>query len=323
MLELNSKDVRFLARMGARGTLGQVLFDYLKDGNEAYLLSADLATASGFERISRNFPDRVINVGIAEQNMLGIAAGMACADIPIVATSWAMFSVVRAADQVRNYMGYMRKNIKLIGMDSGFMQSKFSYSHSNPPDIAFIRSIPGIAILSPCDGVEIYKVMQEALKHNGPVYIRLTGDSYVKPIYSSGNIDFKIGGSVTLKKGQDIAIVATGNIVSNAISASTLLEENYGISVEVIDMYSVEPLDYDKLKELMGFKYIITLEEHLKRGGLGSAISEFFVGKEFHPQIINLGVDNFYPPNGSVEFVEEECGISVDQIVKKVICLMR
>ena len=130
------------------------LLEAMKKDDKIVVLDADLANCIKSAPIHKAFPERAFNVGIAEQNMIGIAAGLAGEGTPVIATTWAMFASVRIADQVRNFMGFMQKNIKLIGMDSGFVQSRFSYSHANPPDIAIMRAIPGITIVSPCDGIE-------------------------------------------------------------------------------------------------------------------------------------------------------------------------
>lgn len=303
--------------MGARGTLGQVIFDCLKDQKELYAVTADLAHASGFDRISQEFPDNLVNVGIAEQSLVGVAAGLANTGKPVIATSWAMFTSTRVADQVRNYMGFMQANVKLVGMDSGFMQSCFSYSHTNPPDIAIMRAIPGIVILSPCDGVEIYKAVQAAIEYNGPVYIRLTGDTLMPIIHKTGDFDFEIGKAIKLKEGNDVAIVATGNIVKTALDVSEKLQEK--ISCAVIDMHTIKPLDEQMLMELSKYKMIITLEEHLKNGGLGSAIAEFYADKIEHPRHIIMGVDDYYPLSGTPEYVQEQCELKVNQVAQRII----
>lgn len=319
MLPFESKTVRFLARMGARGVLGQAVYDYVSDGNDLFAVSADLAHASDFDRLIRDYPDKVVNVGIAEQNLIGVSAGLSRGGIPVVATSWAMFTSARVADQVRNFMGYMQSNVKLIGMDSGFAQSRFSYSHSNPPDIAIMRAIPGITIISPCDGVEIYRAVYAALYHAGPVYIRLTGSgSGLLPIvYQDFEDGFQIGKANILREGTDAAIIACGNIVGNALRASDILKEK-GISVKVVDMHTIAPLDREALDELKKYRLIVTAEEHLLHGGLGSAVAGYYADSAVRPKHIMLGVDNLYPAPGSIKYVEEMTGLLPRQIADQV-----
>ncbi len=313
MLTLNTRTIRFLSRMGARGSLGQAVYDYAKDGNDFFAVSADLAHASGFDRIMKEFPDHFVDVGIAEQNLIGISAGLARTGIPVIATTWAMFATVRVADQIRNFMGYMQNNVKLIGMDSGFVQSRFSYSHSNPPDIALIRAIPGITILSPCDGLEIYLAVYAALKFSGPVYIRLTGSDLLPIIHKNPETKFEIGKSIELLEGEDVAIVATGNIVKNALDAARLLEKD-GLSLEVVDMHTIRPLDQVMLNKIRNVKLLVTVEEHFKSGGFGSAIAEYYCSDSKHPRILMLGVNSCYPPPGRIEYTERYSGLAPDQI---------
>lgn len=318
MLNLDSKAIRFLARMGARGCLGQAVYDYARDGKDFFALSADLSHASGFDRLKCEFPEKFVNVGIAEQNLIGISAGLAYMGLPVIATTWAMFAVVRAADQVRNFMGFMQKNIKLVGMDSGFAQSRFGYSHSNPPDIAFMRCIPGVVILSPCDGIEIYKAIYAAMEFDGPVYIRLTGGQSLPMIHKNPEFEYKIGKAITLCDGTDVAIVATGNAVKNALAACKALNE-HGISVKVIDMHTIHPLDTGILDTMKNMQLIVTVEEHLKNGGMGSAVAEYYSSYGIKARQIIMGVDDYYPNPGQMEYIEKNTGISAEQIVETIL----
>ncbi|WP_285824210.1 transketolase family protein [Schaedlerella arabinosiphila] len=314
MLLMDKKVIRFLARMGARGSLGQALFDYAADDNDFFAVSADLAHASGYDRIIKNYPERFVDVGIAEQNLIGVSGGLAKSGIPVVATTWAMFASARVADQVRNFMGYMQLNIKLVGMDSGLIQSRFSYSHANPPDISIMRAIPGIVILSPCDGIEIYKAVYAAMKFKGPVYIRLTGGDLLPIIHKDSDFEFKIGKAITIKEGDDVVFISCGTILSNVLKAADMLE-NMNISVKVIDMHTISPLDIDILDEISNCKLLVTVEEHLLQGGLGSAIAEYYIQKKIRPQQLMLGVNNIYTQPGTINFVQEKMGLLPEQIV--------
>lgn len=319
MLEINSKNIRFLARMGARGVLGQAVYDYICDGNDVYVVSADLARASGFDRIKKYFPDNLINVGIAEQNMIGVSAGLSSTGTPVIATTWATFSSVRAADQIRNFMGFMKSNIKLIGLESGLAGAEFGYTHSNCPDISFIRSIPDIKILCPCDGAEIYQMIYYALEYQGPVYIRLTGKSTLPVIYRESNYKYVPDKSCIVKKGKDTVIIASGTVVDNAMSASEFLE-NDNISAEVIDMHTIVPLDIEIIEYCRKFDTVFVLEDHLITGGLYSSISEYICclkGKN-KPRVIPLGISNGYIAAGSQQYAEKICGIDAYSIAKKI-----
>jgi transketolase len=299
--------------MGSRGVLGQVIYDLACEGYDFYAVTADLSHASGFDRLEKSFPDKLVNVGIAEQNLIGVAAGLAASGTPVVATTWAMFASSRVADQVRNYMGYMQRNIKLIGMDSGFVQSRFSYSHTNPPDIAIMRTIPGITILSPCDGVEIYSAIYAALKIDGPVYIRLTGDTTLPIVHRENEFKYEIGKSIVLQEGKKIAILATGNVVRNAIEAAQILKEKK-LDITVADVHTICPIDTKLLNELISYDLVVTVEEHMIQGGFGSSVAEFYAKQKKRPQVVLLGVDNQFTVSGSVQFEHNCFGLLPEQI---------
>lgn len=317
MLEMNSRTIRFLSRMGARGVLGQTVYDYVEDGKDLYVMSADLARASGFDRVRNKYSDRIINVGIAEQNMIGMAAGLSAAGTPVIATTWATFASARVADQVRNFMGFMRANIKLVGMDSGLAASRFGYTHSNSPDIAIMRAIPGIKVISPCDGLEIYMLIKMAIEYDGPVYIRLTDKANLPVIYKEPGISFEIGRANRLQEGKDIAIIACGTIIQNVLEASAQLKEK-GLSVKVIDMHTIVPLDLEALEDALGCSMIVTVEDHLRVGGLGSAVSEYLVQKKSHPSLLMLGIENGYLPAGRQSWAEQICGLDSTSIADRI-----
>lgn len=317
MLEINSKTVRFLSRMGSRGVLGQFVYDYAKENKEIFVMSADLARASGFDRVKENYPDIVINTGIAEQNMVGMAAGLSATGIPVVATTWATFASARVADQVRNFMGFMKANIKLIGMDSGLAASRFGYTHTNPPDLAFMRAIPGIKVISPCDGLEIYKAMEAALEYKGPVYIRLTDKTPLPIIYKEPDFYYELGKAITVKEGKDIAVIACGTVIHNAVEAAALLGKK-GVFPRIIDMHTLVPLDTTILEDLAEYELVVTVEDHLREGGLGTAVSEFFAQKKNHPRVLALGIEDGYIPAGRQCWAEKICGLDSISISQKV-----
>lgn len=302
--------------MGARGSLGQAVYDYIESGNDCFLVSADLMHASGFDRVLQKYPDKCVDVGIAEQNLIGVSAGLSRNSMPVVATTWAMFAAIRALDQVRNFMGYMQSNVKLIGMDSGLAKTNFGYSHSNPPDITVMRAIPGITILSPCDGVQIYQSIISALDMKGPVYVRLPGGNSLPPIYDE-NYRFEIGESDVLEDGEDVAIIATGGAVPNALKVIKTLKEA-GLSVKLVNMHTINPLDSETLDELADYPMVFTVEDHLLNGGLGSSVSEYYSSRSDKPRILSIGIKNEYTPSGTKEYVEDLYGLSPQKIAERI-----
>jgi transketolase len=317
MMEMNSKNARFLARLGSRGVLGQAVLDSAADGKSFFAASADLGRTSGFSRFAEIYPQRYINVGIAEQNLIGVAAGLSADGTPVVATSFAMFASFHCADSVREFLGYMRRNIKLIGLDSGMAQSTGGYSHANPQDISFMRAIPGLTVLSPCDGVELYLAFKAAMEMDGPVYIRLTGDKILPIIHRSGEVQFQIGKGIELQTGNDIAIVSCGSILSEALKAAEVLEEK-GISSTVVDMHTIKPLDTETLDRLVKYKLVVTIEEHGVIGGLGGAVAEHLSEKRNAPPILRLGAADVLPKAGSYAFALEQYNLKAVQLAESI-----
>ena len=315
-MEMNSRNLRFLSRMGARGAFGQAVYDMAKSGEDFFAASADLGHASGFDRLIKEFPEKYVNVGIAEQNLLGVAAGLAKDGTPVVATTWAPFASMRCADQVRNYMGYMNLNIKLVGLDSGMIQSSFGGSHYGIEDLAVMRSIPNLMILSPCDGQEIYQAVWSMMWHNGPVYLRLTGGG-VLPVIHKEATDFVIGEPEILKPEGDILLLATGTIMQETLKAAELLlKEN--IECAVANIHTIKPLDLKKLDFAERYSLIVTVEEHSIYGGLGGMVAEALALREKKPPHLILGIPDCYPHPGTYEYVLDSCGLTAEKIAGQV-----
>ncbi len=317
MLEICSKSIRFLSRMGFRGVLGQAVLDMAEAGKDFFAVSADLGEASGFERLMSQYPERFINTGIAEQNLIGVSAGLSSNGIPVIATTWAMFAALRCADQLRNFMGYMQRNIKLVGMDSGMSQTRSSYSHCNPQDIAYLRAVPGLTILSPCDGQETYKAIWAAMEMEGPVYIRLTGDLLAPVIYKEDFGGYCMGKAIQVRQGEDIAIIGCGAVLAEALKAVELLEEA-GISCAVIDMHTIKPLDTGALDKLTAHKLVVTVEEHSIIGGLGGAVAEYFSQDRNAPPVLRLGANDVFPKSGSYQYGLRQYGLTGPQIADSI-----
>lgn len=321
MLNNSRRSINFLSHMGARGCLGQAVLDYSDSGGRFFATTADLARAAGFDRLQKKYPDRLINTGIAEQNLIGVSAGLATQDCPVIAATWSTFAACRDLDQVRNYMGFMRKNVKLVGMDSGLVNSRFGYSHANPNDLAIMASIPGIQILAPCDGIEIYECIIHALSTDEPCYIRLTGGEFLAPVHSEG-FEYDISHAEVLLNGKDAAIIATGSIIHEAMKAADELLKK-GIETTVINMHSIKPFDYEVLEKISDRKIIISLEEHSKIGGLGSIISTYFAKKRKHPIFFCMGIEDIFSRPSSYEYAIIENELDAGSIVQKMLQLLK
>lgn len=314
---MDSKMIRFLSHMGARGAFGEAIYSLAEAGENFWAVSADLGEASGFRRFEKVCPDKSINIGIAEQNLVGVAAGLAKDKTPVVATTYAPFASMRCADQIRNYMGYMKLNIKMVGLDSGMIQAKFGASHYGIEDMGLLRMIPNIIVISPADGWEIYEAVHAMIKYNGPVYLRLTGGQRLPIIYRDTDVKYEIGKANFIKRGSDIAFIAAGTVLAEALKAAGELEAE-GVSCSVVDMHTIKPLDVQALDELENHRLIVTVEEHSRLGGLGSAVAEYYAGQGKRPKQLSIGTPDEYLHPGEYAYLMEKCGLTAEGILEQV-----
>lgn len=304
---------RMFSLLGQRGTFGTVLRELAAENPKIVALSADLTRTSGLERFSEDYKDRFMNVGIAEQNALGTAAGIADGGgVPFV-TTFSNFATLRANEFVRHFMAYMKCNIKLVGFGSGFSMELFGNTHYGLEDIAVIRSMPNITILSPCDGMEVAKCVEYCAQSQGPVYLRLSGKMN-NPIVNKADYQFKAGRGIVLREGQDALIYATGSMVNVAVKAAKKLNE-YGIETSVINMHTIRPIDEELIIKNKDYPLIISIEEHARIGGLGSAIAEALSKENRHGRLISLGTGEEYLKAGTYEYMLEQHGLTTDHLV--------
>lgn len=313
-MEIKKSEIKRWAAMGSRAAFGMGVLKLYEEEPDFFVMSADLGSSSGLARFYTKYPEGFINVGIAEQNLIGVAAGLAKDGTAVFATSFAPFISMRASEQIRMNMGYMHLNIKAVGLGSGLAMNTLGSSHYGLEDIAVMRTIPGMTILCPSDGLQIIKCIEAAKKYNGPVYIRLTGGSEI--IYNE-DFEYQIGKSVILKNGEKVALIATGSIVSQTMKAARILEEK-GVSCTVIDMHTIKPLDINILEALKEYELIVTVEEHTVIGGLGSAVAEYYAGNVQRPRQLIIGIEDFYPHPGSYEYLLDECGLTPEKIAERV-----
>lgn len=316
MIEIKKSKAKLWSRLGARATFGQAMLEAAKEHDDFYVLSADLAQSSGLVRFREEFPERFINVGIAEQNLIGVAAGLAKDGTNVFATSFSPFITMRACEQVRMNMGYMQLNIKTVGLASGLILSQLGNSHYGIEDGAVMRAIPGMTVINPADGVEIVKTVEALCDYDKPAYLRLTGGPGLPVVYEE-DIDFKIGKAIRIREGRDIAIIACGTMVYYSKMASEILAAK-GIDATVIDMHTIKPLDEETVLEELGKKMIVTVEEGSVIGGLGSAVSEFLAPLRKKPSQIIIGIKDFFPHAGSYQYLLEECGLTAEQIAERI-----
>ncbi len=321
MLMFTPREIRTWSMLGSCGAFGIAATELPNIDDKCVILTSDLCTFSGLERFKAKYPTKFFNVGIAEQNMIGIAAGMAKEGFIPFATTYASFASSRCMDQVRVNMGYMELGIKLVGLTSGFSVGILGGTHISIEDIAVMRSIPNITVISPADCTETVKAVIASAKKENPIYLRLSG-TMNNPIVYKEDYKFEIGKAITLREGEDVVIVATGTMVYNSLKVAELLEEK-GISCKVVNMHTIKPLDVDAIHAACDAKLIVTVEEHSIIGGLGGAVAELLSESEIHPPLLRLGIyDEFkHPSTYENMIINSELNIeSVFSKIQKVYC---
>lgn len=303
-------------KKATRDSYGEALRDFAEEYKELVVLDADLAAATKTGIFKKAYPARFFDCGIAEANMMGVAAGLAaCGKIPFAST-FAMFAAGRAFEIVRNSIGYPRLNVKIGATHAGISVGEDGATHQCNEDIALMRTIPGMTIINPCDDVEARAAVKAALDFNGPVYMRF-GRLAVPVINDRETYTFKLGRGVVLREGVDAAIIATGLMVNEAVEAAKLLEAD-GISVRVVNIHTIKPLDKQLVAECaVKTGLIVTAEEHSVIGGLGSAVAET-VTESCPVPVIKIGVNDEFGHSGPAVDLLKEFGLSAENIVKTV-----
>ncbi len=312
-MEYDFRNIRAWSLLGQTRSLGSILLEIAKDNSKLIAVTSDMAKTSGLDRFGKTFPERLINTGIAEQNMVGVSAALANEGLIPFAISFASFSTMRACEPARHFLGYMNRNVKLIGVSSGFATGIFGSTHYCKEDLAIMQAISGIVVLSPADCTELAKVIEASICHTGPVYIRLTGQMN-NPIVYKKDYSFEIGKAIKLKEGTDITIMATGAMVYNSLKASEILEQQ-GVSASVINVHTIKPLDTGIIEsELRSTKLVVSVEEHSKIGGLGSAIAEYLSSLTQHPILLKLGIEDEFQKAGEYLYMLEKNQLLPEQI---------
>ena len=278
------------------------------------VLDADLSKSTKTDTFKKEFPERFINMGIAEQNMMSTAAGLASCGKVVFASSFAMFAAGRAFEQIRNSICYPNLNVKIGATHAGISVGEDGATHQCLEDIGIMRTIPNMVIINPADDVEARAAVKAAVLHNGPVYLRF-GRLAVPVLYDEAEYKFEIGKGVLLKDGTDVSIVATGLMVEPALEAAKLLEEE-GISARVINIHTIKPIDKDILvKAAKETGAIVTCEEHNVIGGLGSAVAEVLC-EEAPVPVERIGVKDAFGKSGVPADLLKEYGLTANDIVE-------
>lgn len=302
-------------KIATRDAYGKALVKLGQVNDDVVVLDADLSKSTKTNDFFKAYPNRFFNMGIAEQNLVGAACGFAAAGKIPFASTFAMFATGRAFEVIRNSVCYPKLNVKICATHAGITVGEDGGSHQSVEDISLMRSVPNMTVLVPADGIEAEKMILEAAKFNGPMYVRL-GRSAVPTLFDE-NYEFKIGKGAVLRDGNDATIIACGIMVNEALVAADMLKEE-NIDVRVINMSTIKPIDTELIvSAAKETKAIVTAEEHSIIGGLGSAVSE--VVSENHPIIVKkVGMNDTFGESGTPNELLEKYGLTAKNIAEKV-----
>lgn len=304
-------------KIATRAAYGEALVALAEEYPELVVLDADLSGSTMTKGFAKAHPDRFFNIGIAEANMTGIAAGLAACGKKPFTNTFAMFAAGRAFEQVRNSIAYPRLNVKVVGSHGGLSVGEDGATHQCIEDYAIMRAIPNMMVLSPCDGPEMRLAVKALLDYDGPAYLRLGRLAVESVTDSIPGYSFRLGKGAVLRDGADATVIATGMMVQMALQAARTLAEE-GVSVRVVDMHTIKPLDHELvLKAALETRCIVTAEEHTVIGGLGSAVAEF-LAEHCPVPVLRHGVHDEFGRSGKAQAVLEAYGLTPAGIADQV-----
>lgn len=302
-----------------RESFGRALVDMGDSNHKLVVVDADLSKSTKTEYFKSVFPDRFVDVGIAEQNLVGVSAGLAAAGMNVFASSFAVFETGRAYEIIRNSVCMGKLNVKLCSTHAGLMTGPDGATHQSIEDIAIMRVLPNMRVLVPADAIEAYQMTKYLANSDGPAYMRLVRED-VENILGD-DYQFELGKSKVLRDGDDISIIACGPMVSNSIKASDLLRQE-GINVRVVNMSTIKPLDTSIIEDCAkNTRVILTIEDHSKIGGLGSAVCEY-ISEHCPIKVKKIGVPDEFGMSAKAEELYEHFNMTTDDIVDQVRILM-
>ncbi len=313
----NKINIKLLSMAGQGGSaFGVGLMNLIQEHPEIMVLSSDMSTPAGLDKFKAAYPNHFMNVGIAEQNMIGIAAGLADEGFKPICVAQACFITMRSFEQIRQFCGYMGIPMVLVGIGSGLSLQYMGNTHYALEDIALMRTIPNMTIVAPCDSLEAMKALEVAVNLSRPIYIRLFGGTGIPAVYQE-DYQFEIGKAVQIREGSDIQIIATGSMVSNAIKVAEALDAE-GISASVVNMHTIKPFDESAIEP--NKRLIVTIEEHRLIGGLGNIVAEASFNHYNKSHCLRMGVGNNYPRPGSFSYMLDEANLNplkISQIISE------
>lgn len=307
-------------RIATRAAYGKALAD-LGEKYDFYVMDADLSGSTQTAVFGKKFPDRFVNCGIAEQNMISTAAGIATTGLPVFASSFAMFACGRAYEQIRNSVAYPRLNVKIAASHAGVTVGEDGATHQFCEDMTLMRSLPNMTVVNPADATEAYAAVEAILKHNGPVYFRL-GRYAVPVVFDPASYKFELGKGNVIRDGADAVIFATGIMVAAAIEAASALALE-GIDAAVVDIHTVKPLDNELVLEYAAKTgRVVTAEEHTVIGGLGGAVAEL-LGENLPTRMKRVGVNDCFGKSAKASEALDMFGLNAASVAAAVRALVK
>ena len=317
MIEITKKNIRVWSMLGMRRILGPAMKDIIEQDRKVLFATADTGRYYAYDDLLRTYPENVVDVGIAEQNLIGASAGLQNEGFNVYAVTYATFLTSRALDQIRVNLGYMGLGVKLIGEAGGMCDGNFSATHMALEDISNTRNIPNMRVITPADGMELVKTLIALKDAAYPAYVRMTGRFPIPVIYRE-DYDFEIGKAVTLREGKDVAILSNGTLLGDVLKTAEMLAEK-GVDCKVINLHTVKPLDEETLRAVAGYRLVVTAEEHLLYGGLGSAVAEFYAQEPIRPRMLMLSVGTQYPKAQEYDDLLKTCGLTAPQMAESIL----
>ena len=306
-----------------RDAYGEGLVELAEQYPDFYVLDADLAKATKTITFKKKYPDRFIDCGIAEGNMIGVAAGLATCGNTVFASSFSMFAAGRAFEQIRNGVAYPHLNVKVVGTHSGLTVGEDGATHQCLEDLALMRSIPGMIVINPSDAVQMKAAVRFAIEHDGPVYIR-GGRLAVPVVYEEGSITYTAGQSYRIAEGNDVTLMFCGHFHELTAQVKEMLEK-LGLTCRIVDMPSVKPVDTKAIEDaLKDTGLIVTFEDHNINGGFGSAVCEAACGCNVAtsgPSVIRIGVEDRFGKSGTPAQLMEKYGFTAENVCRKILAV--
>ncbi|WP_456371704.1 transketolase family protein [Methanocaldococcus sp.] len=301
---------------GMRKGYGETLIELGKKYENVVVLDADLSGSTQTAMFAKEFPDRFFNAGVAEQNMIGMAAGLATTGKIVFASSFAMFASGRAWEIIRNLVAYPKLNVKVVATHAGITVGEDGASHQMCEDIAIMRVIPNMVVIAPTDYYHTKNVIRTIAEYKGPVYVRMPRRDTEIIYENEEEATFEIGKGKILNDGDDLTIIATGEEVPEALRAAEILKEN-GISAEIVEMATIKPIDEKIIEKSKDF--IVTVEDHSIIGGLGGAVSEVIASKGLNKKLLRIGINDVFGKSGKADELLKYYGLDGESIAKKII----